>query len=55
MDDDPCSAGATFEAVDDGTLIRVRHTNVPDGQRDYENGGWQQSSFHPMRVFFSSR
>lgn len=45
----------TFEAVDEGTLIRVRHTNVPDGQRGYENGGWQQSYFDPMRVFFSSR
>jgi uncharacterized protein YndB with AHSA1/START domain len=44
-----------FDADGDGTLVRVRHSNVPADQLGYENGGWQKSYFDPMAAFFSSR
>lgn len=44
-----------LEANVSGTLVRVRHTNVPDDHPGYENGGWQQSYFDPMKVYFESK
>ena len=44
-----------LEPVGEGTRITVRHTNVPDGQTGYEQGGWQESYFDPMRQFFGRR
>ncbi len=44
-----------FDAVDDGTRVTIRHTNVPEGQTGYEQGGWQDSYFAPMRAFFGER
>ena len=38
-----------------GTRITVRHANVPDGQLGYEQGGWQESYFEPMRGYFGRR
>jgi activator of HSP90 ATPase len=43
-----------FEGDDDGTLVTVRHSNVPDDQLGYENGGWQQSYFDPMKAYFAA-
>jgi uncharacterized protein YndB with AHSA1/START domain len=43
----------TLEGNDDGTLVTVRHSNVPDDQRGYQNGGWQQSYFDPMKAYFA--
>lgn len=37
-----------------GTLLSLEHRNVPDGQTDYENGGWQDNYFSPMIEYFSS-
>jgi uncharacterized protein YndB with AHSA1/START domain len=35
-----------------GTLIRLRHTEIPDGQgSDYEDG-WRKYYFDPMRKYF---
>ena len=45
----------TFDARDDGTLVTVRHSNVPADQLGYENGGWQKSYFDPMSSYFASR
>ena len=42
-----------FDGDDDETLVRVRHSNVPDDQLGYENGGWQQSYFDPMKAYFA--
>lgn len=39
----------------EGTRITIRHTNVPDGQFGYEQGGWQESYFEPMREYFERR
>jgi activator of HSP90 ATPase len=41
-----------LEGNDDGTLVTVRHSNVPSDQRGYEEGGWQQSYFTPMKAYF---
>lgn len=41
-----------LEPVGEGTHITVLHTNVPDGQLGYEQGGWQESYFDPMREYF---
>jgi uncharacterized protein YndB with AHSA1/START domain len=44
-----------FEANEAGTLVKVRHSNVPDDQRGYEEGGWQKSYFDPMKGYFESK
>ena len=41
-----------FELLDDATRIVIRHGNVPDGHHSYEEGGWQQHYFEPMRAYF---
>lgn len=45
----------TLEAVEDGTLLTLEHTNVPDAQRSYEQGGWQEHYFDPMKEYFGKR
>lgn len=42
-----------LELVADGTRVTIRHTNVPDGQTQYEQGGWQDSYFDPMKAYFA--
>lgn len=44
-----------LEPVEGGTRLTLRHTNVPDDQLDYEQGGWQESYFEPMREYFGPR
>jgi uncharacterized protein YndB with AHSA1/START domain len=43
----------TFEEVEDGTLLTLVHSNVPDGQMTYEQGGWQEHYFEPMKEYFA--
>jgi len=43
----------TLDGNDDGTLVTVRHSNVPSDQLGYEDGGWQKSYFDPMKAHFS--
>lgn len=43
----------TFKAEGAGTRVTVLHENVPDEHKGYENGGWQESYFEPMKRFFS--
>jgi|SRR5208337_4287437 len=45
----------TLEEVEDGTLVTLMHSNVPDEQTSYERGGWEQRYFEPMRNYFASR
>jgi activator of HSP90 ATPase len=40
-----------LEPVDGGTSIRLRHTGVPVDQLGYENGGWQDNYFEPMKAY----
>lgn len=44
-----------LEPVKGGTKLTLHHRNVPDGQLDYEHGGWQESYFDPMKDYFSGR
>ena len=45
----------TLKAVVDGTLLTLEHTNVPDAQKSYEEGGWQKHYFDPMKEYFAKR
>lgn len=45
----------TLEEVDGGTLLTLTHTNVPDEQTSYEQGGWQDHYFKPMTDYFTGR
>ncbi len=35
------------------TLLTLEHSNVPDNQRSYEEGGWQSNYFEPMVAYFT--
>ncbi len=40
-----------LEADGDGTVLVLRHSNIPDGQPDYQQG-WIDNYFEPMHDFF---
>lgn len=42
-----------LQETEDGTLLTLAHSNVPDDQKGYEEGGWQSNYFEPMVVYFS--
>jgi uncharacterized protein YndB with AHSA1/START domain len=42
-----------LQAVPEGTRLTLHHTNVPDGHAGYQDGGWQQHYFEPMKQYFS--
>ncbi len=44
-----------LEPVPEGTKLTLRHRGVPDGQTDYENGGWQDNYWAPMNEYFAAR
>ena len=37
-----------------GTSVRLIHTGVPIDQLGYENGGWQDNYFEPMKAYFGN-
>ena len=43
-----------LEEIDGSTLLTLMHANVPDEQTSYEQGGWQEYYFEPMKEYFSS-
>jgi len=43
----------TLEQADDGTLLTLVHSNVPDEHRHNEEGGWESNYFAPMRAYFA--
>lgn len=43
----------TLEPVEEGTLLTLVHSNVPDEHRSYEEGGWESQYFEPMRAYFA--
>ena len=45
----------TFEEAEEGTLLTLVHSNVPEGQTSYEQGGWQEHYFEPMKEYFARR
>jgi uncharacterized protein YndB with AHSA1/START domain len=44
-----------LEEEGDETLLTLVHSNVPDDQKSYEQGGWQSNYFEPMRGYFGAR
>lgn len=42
-----------LQETEDGTLLTLEHSNVPDAQRSYEEGGWQSNYFEPMIAYFA--
>jgi len=42
-----------LQETDDGTLLTLEHSNVPDAQKSYEEGGWQSNYFEPMIAYFA--
>ena len=45
----------TLEEVEDGTLLTLVHSKVPEGQTSYEEGGWEVHYFEPMKEYFAKR
>ena len=45
----------TLEDTENGTLLTLVHSNVPDNQMSYEQGGWEQHYFGPMKKYFADR
>ena len=44
-----------LQEADEGTLLTLEHSNVPDEQRSYEEAGWQENYFEPMVAYFTAR
>lgn len=45
----------TLTPAEGGTLLKLVHSGVPEGQTSYEKGGWQTHYFEPMKKYFSKR
>jgi len=45
----------TLDPIDGGTQLTLEHRGVPDGQTDFEQGGWQDNYFTPMQEYFGVR
>lgn len=44
-----------LEAVKGGTQLTLTHTNIPAGQADSYESGWDESYFQPMKEYFTTR
>jgi uncharacterized protein YndB with AHSA1/START domain len=42
-----------LQETEDGTLLTLEHSNVPDEHKSYEQGGWQSNYFEPMVAYFT--
>jgi activator of HSP90 ATPase len=43
----------TFDEVDNGTKLTLKHSNIPEGQADEYKKGWKEFYFKPMKKYFS--
>ncbi|MFK7970518.1 MAG: SRPBCC domain-containing protein [Bacteroidia bacterium] len=50
-DDEDSLLTITLTKVPEGTEVVLTHTNIPEGQTQYEKG-WLDHYFAPMRAFF---
>jgi activator of HSP90 ATPase len=41
-----------LEQAAGGTRLTLHHTNVPEGHTGYQDGGWQDHYFEPMKRYF---
>ncbi len=53
-DDEDSQIELLLEPVDGGTRLTLLHTRVPEHDRSYEDGGWEDNYFRPMRAYFAS-
>ncbi len=53
--DEDSQIEVTMTPAKQGTLVTIRHTRVPDANHSYEEGGWLDNYFEPMRRYFASR
>ena len=44
-----------LEAVEGGTKLTLTHTNIPEGQADSYESGWDESYFQPMKEWFAAQ
>jgi uncharacterized protein YndB with AHSA1/START domain len=42
-----------FEPDGESTLLKLRHSNIPDGQGNDYRDGWEEYYFSPLREYFS--
>jgi activator of HSP90 ATPase len=42
-----------LEGTADGTKLTLTHTNIPEGQAESYQQGWEEFYFTPMRAYFS--
>ena len=42
-----------LEPTAEGSTLTLHHTDVPDGHTGYQNGGWQEHYFGPMKRYFA--
>jgi uncharacterized protein YndB with AHSA1/START domain len=42
-----------LQETEDGTVLTLEHSNVPDHYKSYEEGGWQSNYFEPMVAYFN--
>ena len=45
----------TLAPAKGGVRLTLEHSNVPDGQKGYEEGGWEDNYFAPMKEYFSGK
>ena len=43
-----------LEAAKGGCKLTLTHTQIPEGQADSYESGWEESYFAPMRLYFSN-
>ncbi len=54
--DDPDSQiEVLLEPAPEGSKLTLHHTNIPDGHTGYQNGGWQEHYFEPMKRYFGGK
>jgi uncharacterized protein YndB with AHSA1/START domain len=51
--DPDSSIEMTFEATPAGTRLTLKHWNIPDGQAEGYESGWQDFYFSPMQEYFA--
>jgi activator of HSP90 ATPase len=44
-----------LETAGKETKLTLIHTDIPDGQAESYEGGWEDSYFKPMREYFSKQ
>jgi activator of HSP90 ATPase len=54
-DDSDSQIEVLLEPTAQGTKLTLHHTNVPDGHTGYQDGGWQEHYFEPMKRYFGGK